>query len=127
MNKILLPELGEGITNVEIRDVLVKEGDSIKRDQIVLILETDKASMEIPSEHDGIVSKVYVKNGDNISPNDHIMDIQSDNPENHSKQVDNTIEKSEEVIKKSETSFEEPVIKEPLKTDATEIEDTISD
>ena len=126
MNKILLPELGEGITNVEIRDVLVKEGDSIKRDQIVLILETDKASMEIPSEHDGIVSKVYVKNGDNISPNDHIMDIQSDNPENHSKQVDNTIEKSEEVIKKSETSFEEPVIKEPLKTDATEIEDTIS-
>ena len=126
MNKILLPELGEGITNVEIRDVLVKEGDSIKRDQIVLILETDKASMEIPSEHDGIVSRVYVKNGDNISPNDHIMDIQSDNPENHSKQVDNTIEKSEEVIKKSETSFEEPVIKEPLKTDATEIEDTIS-
>ena len=103
MNKILLPELGEGITNVEIRDVLVKEGDSIKRDQIVLILETDKASMEIPSEHDGIVSRVYVKNGDNISPNDHIMDIQSDNPENHSKQVDNTIEKSEEVIKKSET------------------------
>ena len=126
MNKILLPELGEGITNVEIRDVLVKEGDSIKRDQIVLILETDKASMEIPSEHDGIVSKVYVKNGDNISPNDHIMDIQSDNPENHSEQVDNTIEKSEEVIKKSETSFEEPVIKEPLKIDATEIEDTVS-
>ena len=55
MIDILLPELGEGISNVEIRDVLVKKGDSIKKDQVILVLETDKASMEIPSEHDGPV------------------------------------------------------------------------
>ena len=126
MNKILLPELGEGISNVEIRDVLVKEGDFVKKNQVILILETDKASMEIPSEHDGIISKVYVKNGDSISPNDHIIDIKSDNTEEDNKQDDINIEKSEEVIEKNKTSFEEPIIEKSLKTNTTEIEDTVS-
>jgi len=126
MNKILLPELGEGISNVEIRDVLVKEGDFVKKNQVILILETDKASMEIPSEHDGIISKVYVKNGDSISPNDHIIDIKSDNTEEHSKQDDINIEKSEEVIEKNKTSFENPMIEKSLKTNTSEIEDTVS-
>ena len=76
MKKILLPELGEGINDVEIRDVLINEGDSIEKNQSILILETDKASMEIPSDYSGVVSKVYVKSGDNISPNDHIIDIE---------------------------------------------------
>ena len=70
MIDILLPELGEGISNVEIRDVLVKKGDSIKKDQVILVLETDKASMEIPSEHDGVISELYIKTGDKISPNE---------------------------------------------------------
>ena len=75
MKKILLPELGEGIDDVEIRDVLVKEGESIEKNQSILILETDKASMEIPSDYSGIISKIHVKSGDNISPNHHIIDI----------------------------------------------------
>ena len=76
MKKILLPELGEGINDVEIRDVLISEGDSIEKNQSILILETDKASMEIPSDYSGVVSKIYVKSGDNISPNDHIIDVE---------------------------------------------------
>ena len=75
--KIILPELGEGISNVEIRDVLVKEGDIISKDQPILILETDKASMEIPAEVDGIVSEVHVESGDSISPNDIIITLDS--------------------------------------------------
>jgi len=78
MNKILLPELGEGINDVEIRDILINEGDSIQKNQTLLVLETDKASMEIPSDYEGIVSKIYVKVGDKISPNDHIIDLNSD-------------------------------------------------
>ena len=73
--KIVLPELGEGISNVEIRDVLVKEGDTLSKDDPILILETEKASMEIPSEVDGVISKVYVKSGGTISPNDIILSI----------------------------------------------------
>ena len=73
--KIILPELGEGISDVEIREVLVKEGDSLTKDDPILILETDKASMEIPSEHEGVISKLYIKTGDKISPNDKILSI----------------------------------------------------
>ena len=75
MTDILLPELGEGISDVEIRDVLVSKGDHLKKDQIILILETDKASMEIPSEYDGVISEVYVKTGDKISPDDKILGL----------------------------------------------------
>ena len=81
--KIILPELGEGISDVEIRDVLVKEGDNLSKDDPILILETDKASMEIPSEVSGIISKVHVNPGDKISPNDIILSMEiSDNNNN---------------------------------------------
>ena len=96
MKDILLPELGEGINEVEIRDVLVKEGDFLDINQTMLILETDKASMEIPSEYSGLISKLHVKNGDKISPNDLIltMDIKDkDITENNSeKSTDETPE-----------------------------------
>jgi len=110
MIDISLPELGEGISNVEIRDVLVKKGDSLKKDQVILILETDKASMEIPSEHEGVISKLYVKTGDKISPKDKILEFdpkdntsESDSsviqniPENEIDEI-KEIEKTEDVI-----------------------------
>ena len=75
MTDILLPELGEGISDVEVRDVLIDGGETLKKDQVILILETDKASMEIPSEYNGNVSQVYVKAGDKISPGDKILTI----------------------------------------------------
>ena len=51
MKTILLPELGEGIKDVDVRDVLISGGDKISKEQTILILETDKASMEIPAEN----------------------------------------------------------------------------
>ena len=49
MADILLPELGEGITSVEISAVLVKKGDTVKVDDPIIVVETEKASMEIPT------------------------------------------------------------------------------
>ena len=87
--KIILPELGEGISSVEIRDVLVKEGDSISKNQPILILETDKASMEIPAEVEGVVLKVHVKVGDKISPNDTIITLDNVDDSKDLKSEDN--------------------------------------
>ena len=101
MKKILLPELGEGIDDVEIRDVLVKEGESIEKNQSILILETDKASMEIPSDYSGIISKIHVKSGDNISPNHHIIDIndsETDDEPNEEPSKEELDEPSNEII-----------------------------
>ena len=79
MTNILLPELGEGISNAEIRDVIVQAGQEIKKDDVILILETDKASMEIPSDESGFVSEVFVNPGDKISPGDKILTISQNN------------------------------------------------
>ena len=136
MKKILLPELGEGINDVEIRDVLVNEGESIEKNQTILILETDKASMEIPSDYSGVVSKVYVKTGDNISPNDHIIDINDSTTDVQSNEqslkeeldipsneiIDNNQEQiinnnNEQIV--SNTHSNQPIISTPIENDST--------
>lgn len=63
-NEFKLPELGENITSADIVKVLVKEGDSIEVDQVVIEIETDKATVEVPSEISGIVKSVNVKEGE---------------------------------------------------------------
>jgi pyruvate dehydrogenase E2 component (dihydrolipoamide acetyltransferase) len=55
-----LPDLGEGVTEGQIIRVLVSEGDRITEDQPLLEVETDKASVEIPSPHTGVVTGVHV-------------------------------------------------------------------
>jgi pyruvate dehydrogenase E2 component (dihydrolipoamide acetyltransferase) len=54
----VLPDLGEGITEGEIRKWLVKEGDTVDEHQTVLEIETDKAIVEVPSPKKGIVLKI---------------------------------------------------------------------
>src|SRR5216117_365214 len=55
-----LPDLGEGLTEAEIVKVLVREGDVIAEDAPLLEVETDKATVEIPSPMSGRVEKIHV-------------------------------------------------------------------
>jgi pyruvate dehydrogenase E2 component (dihydrolipoamide acetyltransferase) len=61
-----LPDLGEGLTEAEIVQVLVAEGDEIKEDQAVLLVETEKAQVELPSPFGGRVASVHVKAGQRV-------------------------------------------------------------
>ena len=61
-----LPELGENIESADIINVLVKAGDKIEKEQSIIEIETDKATIEVPSSLDGIVKEVLVKEGDKI-------------------------------------------------------------
>jgi pyruvate dehydrogenase E2 component (dihydrolipoamide acetyltransferase) len=61
-----LPDLGEGISEGEIIEVLVKAGDAVEDGQTVLIIETDKATAEVPSPVDGTVAEVRVKPGQTV-------------------------------------------------------------
>ena len=63
MNEFRLPDLGEGITEGEVRKWLVKEGDSVKRDQSIAELETDKAVVEMPSPAEGKILKIHYAEG----------------------------------------------------------------
>lgn len=64
--EIKLPELGENIESADVVSVLVKEGDKVQKDQSLFEIETDKATIEVPSTQDGIVQKVLIKAGDKI-------------------------------------------------------------
>ena len=59
----VLPDLGEGLVEAEIRAVLVHEGDVVKEDSPLLEVETDKAQVEIPSPYGGKVEKIHVTQG----------------------------------------------------------------
>ena len=78
MADIRLPELGEGITSVDISDVLVAQGDVVKLDDPIIVVETEKASMEIPTTESGTVENVQVEKGGAISPGDVIISITGD-------------------------------------------------
>lgn len=62
-NQFILPDLGEGIHEAEVREVKVKEGDQVKEDQPILEVETDKAVVEIPCPVNGVIEKIHVKPG----------------------------------------------------------------
>lgn len=78
--EIKVPDIG-GASNVDVIEILVKEGDKISKDTSLLTLESDKASMEIPSPMDGIVSKIKVKVGDKVSEGDVIIIASGDSME----------------------------------------------
>ena len=68
MADFVLPNLGDGVAQGDVLKVLVKAGDAIKIDQPVLELETDKATVEVPSTLAGVVKEVKVKAGDKVKP-----------------------------------------------------------
>ena len=63
---IYLPDLGEGIEGAEISEVAVEPGDIVKEEDTILVLESDKASMEIPAEVNGKVIETPVSVGDEV-------------------------------------------------------------
>jgi pyruvate dehydrogenase E2 component (dihydrolipoamide acetyltransferase) len=71
-----LPELGENISAGDVLRVLVKPGDTIQKEQAVLELETDKATIEVPSSVAGQVKEVKVKAGDTVKVGQAILSVE---------------------------------------------------
>ena len=65
-----LPDLGEGVTEAQIIRMLVKEGDEVAEDEYLMEVETDKATVQIPSPCRGTAEKVHVREGDTIIAGD---------------------------------------------------------
>jgi len=66
MQEFKIPELGENVEQGDVTRVLVKVGDTITREQPVVELETDKATIEVPSSVAGVVKDIKVKAGDKV-------------------------------------------------------------
>jgi pyruvate/2-oxoglutarate dehydrogenase complex dihydrolipoamide acyltransferase (E2) component len=65
--EVRVPDLGDGIESGDVLEILVREGDQIKKDQGIVELETDKATVEVPSRHAGKVAKIHIKAGQSVA------------------------------------------------------------
>ena len=66
IKQVLMPDIGDS-KDVPVIEVMVKAGDTVKAEQSLLTLETDKATMDLPAPFDGVVKNVSVKVGDKVS------------------------------------------------------------
>ena len=75
-----LPDLGEGVTEGQIVRLLIAEGDQVREDQPLFEVETDKASVEIPSPHTGMVTRLHVAEQQVINVGDVMVTFDGDSP-----------------------------------------------
>ena len=110
--KLLVPDLGD-FENVEVIELLVKEGQEIVKDDPVITIESDKSSVEIPSTLSGKIDSIKVKVGDKVSKGDLILSVlSSDNKTTPSKAIPKD---TENLIQEAEKSLEKKQEQSPQK------------
>jgi pyruvate dehydrogenase E2 component (dihydrolipoamide acetyltransferase) len=75
--EVKVPDIGD-FKDVEIIELLVKPGDSVKAEQSLITVESDKASMEIPSSHAGVVKAMKVKIGDKVGEGSLLLTLETE-------------------------------------------------
>ena len=85
--KITVPDMGD-FKDVEVIEVLVKEGQSIDENDSIITLESDKSSVEVPSTHSGKVAKISIAVGDKINKGDLILTLDSSEKKEEEKKLE---------------------------------------
>ena len=112
---IVLPDLGEGIESATISEVPLGVGEQVKKDDVLLVLESDKASMEIPSDYDGKIIEVLIKEGEDVATGEMLFKVETQDglEEKVEEKVEEKTEKEVEVEKKVEEKPETGPTLEP--------------
>ena len=84
IKKITVPDLGEA-SEVEVIELLVNVGEKVKENDSLLVLESDKAAMEIPAPFSGIVKEISINLGDQVTTGSDILTLEIDNEEEDSR------------------------------------------
>ncbi|MDB9767374.1 2-oxoglutarate dehydrogenase complex dihydrolipoyllysine-residue succinyltransferase [Candidatus Pelagibacter sp.] len=120
--KILVPVLGESITEATVAKWLKKEGDTVAADEAIVELETDKVNLEVPSPIDGVLSEINSKDGETVEVGALLGSISQNGSQSAEKKIITKIEpkKTEnnvvnlEIKKEVPKVFKEPEEEEPL-------------
>src|SRR5215831_8741633 len=118
MADFTLPELGENITAGDVLRVLVNPGDTLAKDQPVLELETDKATIEVPSSVEGKVKEVKVRSGDKVKVGQSILTV--DDAAGERPVTPKLVEAKPPAAKADEGGKQTPAKTEPGKADESE-------
>jgi len=90
--KILVPTLGESITEATVAKWLKKEGDTVEADEAIVELETDKVNLEVPSPIDGVLSEINSKEGETVEVGALLCTVSQDGVKPSEKKVITKIE-----------------------------------
>ncbi len=120
--KILVPVLGESITEATVAKWLKKEGDTVEADEAIVELETDKVNLEVPSPIDGVLSEINSKDGVTVEVGALLGTISQNEIQPSQKKVITKIEPkitennvvNLEIKNETPRVFEEPEEEEPL-------------
>ena len=95
-----LPHLGEGVESADVSEVLVSPGDKINKDDPIVVLESEKASMEIPSDISGTIKDVFITEETIISTGDKLISIQEgETTTEHPHKVETETKTPKELVK----------------------------
>tara|TARA_R100001039_G_scaffold38516_1_gene40302 strand:+ start:1253 stop:2962 length:1710 start_codon:yes stop_codon:yes gene_type:complete len=106
VESIKVPDLGD-TKDVEVIEILVKEGDSVQENDSLLVLESDKAAMEIPSPRSGVIKKIIAKVGDEVNKGDEIFSIEVEGDDDASAKGDSDSQADTKAADKSEARTQE--------------------
>ena len=120
LKEVLLPDLGEGIDSADVSEILINPGDSVSIDDIILVLESDKASMEIPAEDAGVVKEVFVNAGDEVKTGAPLISVELSSGSTEQKIQEPKEEEPKEENIKTETETKAAEVKtENISSDKT--------
>jgi len=120
--KILVPALGESITEATVAKWLKKEGDTVEVDEAIVELETDKVNLEVPSPIDGVLLEINSKDGETVEVGALLGTISKNKAQQIEKQVITKIQNKKvennavnlEIKNETPKAYIEPVEEEPL-------------
>jgi dihydrolipoamide dehydrogenase len=116
-NTVEIPDIGS-FDNVDVIEILISEGDEIKKEDPLITVESDKASMDIPSPIDGIVTKILTKFGDTVKQGSPIIEVNSLEANKEKMPKEETVSiKEEEPRKVAESSKTKDIAKSDLDCD----------
>lgn len=105
--EIKIPQIAEGVESATVTEVLVKKGDTIEKDQAIIAVESDKASVEIPSPEAGTVKSISVSEGDEVEVGDVILELETGDSEKDSEEKEKKSKKGDSEEKKDSDDSEE--------------------
>jgi len=125
--QIKLPSLGENIESGDVLSILVSEGDVVAKDQDLLELETEKATMPVPSPQAGKITKVLVSEGDTVPVGGALFEIEADGEADKGPEKKERKEKAEKAPEKPKAEAKKQAEAEPKEKGFAPEEEAVED
>jgi len=115
--EVKVPNIGD-FKNVEVIEVLVKEGQEVRKNDALITIESDKSSVEIPSSHNGKIKSLKLNVGDKVSEGDKILDLEAESSnEEKTEPQEKVVAKQETVVAKEDKKISDQKTSVPINFD----------